>query len=223
MTPGAAVDWSGLTGVARGQGLAIDAAALDRVERYFAELLRWRSRVNLVGPSDPQRIADELVADAAPLAGQLVPGDLLLDIGAGSGLPGLVVALLRTDVRVELWEPRERRCAFLRAAAQAAGAENVRIVTRRAPEEGLTPRVPHSVLSARAVWRPATWLEIAGRTGAAGARVAVHGPPVAAPAGLRLVRVIEYTLPGDLHRALVLYEILGGANAKPGPRSVLGD
>jgi 16S rRNA (guanine527-N7)-methyltransferase len=62
-----------------------------------------------------------LVADVLAAASLPVPGRLL-DVGSGSGSPGLVFALLRDDLEVTLLEPRARRWAFLREAARAAGA-----------------------------------------------------------------------------------------------------
>jgi 16S rRNA (guanine527-N7)-methyltransferase len=152
-------------------------------------------------------VADELIADAVPLAAVLREGDSLLDIGAGAGLPGLVVALLRADVRVELWEARERRCAFLRAASQATGASNVTVAQRRAPEREPFERLPYRALSARAVWPPAEWLRIAARLGQPGAHVMLNGAALPAPAGMRLEREVAYSV-AALQRTLAVYEVM---------------
>ncbi|HEV8320430.1 MAG TPA: RsmG family class I SAM-dependent methyltransferase [Myxococcota bacterium] len=177
--------------------LAPDAS--ERLDRYLAELLRWRRVVNLVGPADPQRIADELIADALPLASVVANGDRLLDVGSGAGLPGLIVGLLRPASHVELWEPRERRAAFLRAAAQSTAATNVKIDCRRVgPREA---DLSHSIFSARAVWPPAEWLEVGARLSRPGARIVLHAdaaPPT--PPSLEALAPVDYWLTDPARR-----------------------
>ena len=200
-------DWTAFSGLAHELGIAVDQVALTALAEYLDELLRWRKAVNLVGPAEPQRIVDELLADALPLATVLTPQQTLLDVGAGAGLPGLVVASIRADVSIDLWEPRARRAAFLRAATQRLRLANVRTSERRL--EAGQAKLPFDVLSARAVWPPHEWLELA--TGAArpGALVAVHigmASPPQPPAGLTLEKQLPYRLPGDpAPRLLVLY------------------
>jgi 16S rRNA (guanine527-N7)-methyltransferase len=55
----------------------------------------------------------------------------ILDVGAGNGSPGLVLAALRPDLPVTLLEPRRRRWAFLREAARAMGRGSVDVRRER--------------------------------------------------------------------------------------------
>ncbi len=41
----------------------------------------------------------------------------MADVGSGAGLPGLVLAIVRPDLRVTLVEPMARRVAFLEEAS----------------------------------------------------------------------------------------------------------
>jgi 16S rRNA (guanine527-N7)-methyltransferase len=77
--------------------------------------------VNLTGARTPQERVATLVAPVLPAAPLPAAGPLL-DVGSGNGSPGLVLALLRPDLAVTLLEPRQKRWAFLREAARAAGA-----------------------------------------------------------------------------------------------------
>jgi len=198
--------WTGFRTLAERLGVAIDSVASQRLETYLREVGRWGKAVNLVGPSAPQRILDELVADALPLASILAHGQRLLDVGSGAGLPGLVLAVLCPTTQVELWEPRERRAAFLRAAVQLLGLTNARVLLRRL--EAGEGELPFDVLCARAVWPPAEWLRLASSITPRGGLVALQATaayPVC-PDGLVLERVLTYRLPEDsADRDLVLY------------------
>jgi 16S rRNA (guanine527-N7)-methyltransferase len=80
-----------------------------------------------------------LVAPVLPAMPLLRPGRLL-DVGSGNGSPGLVLALVRSDVDAVLLEPRAKRWAFLREAVRAAGAvARVEVVRARHDEYGGAP------------------------------------------------------------------------------------
>jgi 16S rRNA (guanine527-N7)-methyltransferase len=96
----------------------------------------------LAGPEAPTAVHDPAqslrvhVADS--LAGLEVPelrtAGVVADLGAGAGLPGLVLAAALPDARVVLVESVGRKCDFLRAAAAAMGLQNVEVVRARAEE-----------------------------------------------------------------------------------------
>jgi 16S rRNA (guanine527-N7)-methyltransferase len=81
---------------------------------------KWRRVVNLVGPEDWRDILEKLVVDSFHLASfldglPLPPDAACLDLGAGAGLPGLPLRMIRKDGRHVLVEAREKRAMFLRA------------------------------------------------------------------------------------------------------------
>jgi len=94
---------------------------------------RWNLRVNLTGAKSAGNRVRLLVAPVLPALAMPVPGRLI-DVGSGNGSPGLVLALLREDLRVVLLEPRTRRWAFLREATRAAGRDDVLVLRQRHDE-----------------------------------------------------------------------------------------
>jgi 16S rRNA (guanine527-N7)-methyltransferase len=58
----------------------------------------------------------------------------VVDLGSGSGLPGLVLALARPDLVVTLVEPMARRVEFLTEAVATLGIDHVTIVRGRAED-----------------------------------------------------------------------------------------
>jgi 16S rRNA (guanine527-N7)-methyltransferase len=67
----------------------------------------------LIGPREVPRLWDRHLLNCAALAEAIDEKETVADIGTGAGLPGLVLALVRPDLRVILVEPLERRCVFL--------------------------------------------------------------------------------------------------------------
>jgi len=73
----------------------------------------------LIGPREGERIWDRHIFNCLPVTQLLPEGASLFDIGSGAGLPGIVIALARPDLKVTLIEPLERRVEFLREAVAA--------------------------------------------------------------------------------------------------------
>ena len=114
--------------------------AEPRLRRYLDELYRWNQRINLTSipreEAESRHLAEarRLLVQAAP-----APGARVVDIGAGGGVPGLVMAILRPDLRVTLIESDRRKAGFLLQAAAVCECPQVRVDPRRAEEVGHDP------------------------------------------------------------------------------------
>ena len=134
--------------------------------------------MNLTGADTPERRVEVLVAPVLPALGRLSPGGLL-DVGAGNGSPGLVLALLDPGRAVTLLEPRARRWAFLKEAARAAGREEV-VALRERHDTYTGP--PAANVTLRALRQPLAALQ---PLVAEGGRVLIFGPPPGSEPGWR--------------------------------------
>jgi 16S rRNA (guanine527-N7)-methyltransferase len=101
----------------------------------YAELLMTAGVVRgLIGPREAPRIWERHLLNCAVVA-ELIPEDArVADVGAGAGLPGIVLAVARPDLSVILVEPLARRTAFLLEAATALGLARTTVVRARAEE-----------------------------------------------------------------------------------------
>ena len=94
----------------------VDDVSRETLEAFAKLLMRWTSRINLVGSADDFELWDRHIMDCTRLIDLIPPGRRrYLDIGTGAGLPGLVIAILRPDLEAILIEADRRKCAFLRA------------------------------------------------------------------------------------------------------------
>jgi 16S rRNA (guanine527-N7)-methyltransferase len=102
--------------------------ALERLARYGELLLERNREFNLTGARDAEAIAAHIV-DALtllPLVG--VDGELI-DVGAGGGLPGLPLAIVR-GMRVTSVDATAKKIAFVTDAMQQLGIEGDAIAAR---------------------------------------------------------------------------------------------
>jgi 16S rRNA (guanine527-N7)-methyltransferase len=80
----------------------------------------------LIGPREGERIWERHIFNCLPVTQLLPQGASLFDIGSGAGLPGIVIALARPDLKVTLIEPLERRVEFLKEATERLEIEVIR-------------------------------------------------------------------------------------------------
>jgi 16S rRNA (guanine527-N7)-methyltransferase len=101
----------------------------------------------LLGPREVPRIWSRHLLNCAALTDLLPAGARIVDVGSGSGLPGVVLAIRRPDLRVDLVEPMSRRAEFLQGTLAGLGLDaTVRVVRGRAED-------PHVLASVgRAEW-----------------------------------------------------------------------
>jgi 16S rRNA (guanine527-N7)-methyltransferase len=90
---------------------------------------------------DPARAADVHVADAlvALEVPELREAGRIADLGAGAGLPGLVLAMALPTAELVLVESAARKCEFMERAIEALELVNARVVRERAEawDEGI--------------------------------------------------------------------------------------
>ena len=112
---------------------AVFGPALDIARRY-AELLAGAGvERGLLGPREVDRIWDRHLLNSAVIAELLGPGERVIDIGSGAGLPGIPLAIARPDLDVVLLEPLLRRSEFLNEVVRELGLA-VEVVRGRAEE-----------------------------------------------------------------------------------------
>ena len=85
----------------------------EEISRYAEILATWGIERGLIGPKEGDRIWERHIANCIPITTLIEKGASLIDIGSGAGLPGIVIALARPDLKVTLLEPLQRRVDFL--------------------------------------------------------------------------------------------------------------
>lgn len=115
-------------------------AGLGTAQRYAALLASAGVERGLLGPREVDRLWERHLLNCAVVAELIEPGERVVDIGSGAGLPGLALAIARPDVTVTLVEPLLRRSTFLREAVAELGVA-VAVVRGRAEDAAVRDEV----------------------------------------------------------------------------------
>lgn len=148
-------------------------------EPRAASLAAELERSKELGFLGPGPVVDH-VRHAVPLAELLPRCALVVDLGAGGGVPGLVLLVARPDLRLVLLDSMARRCSFLRGAVANLGAdERVEVAEGRAEALAREPVRRHraDVVVARSFGSPPVTAECAAGFVRVGGRIWVSEPP----------------------------------------------
>ena len=158
----AKLDLNLLAAGAREFDLDLSPAQLDQFSRYADLLIEWNLRFNLTSIVDLRDIVIKHFLDSLSAARSIPPGPIkLIDVGAGAGLPGLAIKLVRPDIALTLLEATRKKCDFLKAVVDDLQLTPVQIVNGRAEEAGRAAehREAYDIAMARGVAAMPTLLE----------------------------------------------------------------
>ena len=150
----AKIDIALLAAGAREFDLDLSPAQLDQFARYADLLIEWNLRFNLTAIVDPRDIVIKHFLDSLSAIRSIPPGSIkLIDVGAGAGLPGIPIKLVRPEVSLTLLEATRKKCDFLQAVSDDLRLTQVHIVNARAEEAGRLEehREQYDIAIARAV------------------------------------------------------------------------
>ena len=120
-------------------GLSLDDGQAHRLLDYLALLAKWGGVYNLTAVRDPQEMLHHHLLDSlavvAPLCRHLTGRGLqtaqLLDVGAGAGLPGVVLAICLPLLQVRCVDTVAKKAAFVQQVAGALRLPNLQGIHAR--------------------------------------------------------------------------------------------
>jgi 16S rRNA (guanine527-N7)-methyltransferase len=179
-----AVDGDVLAAIQRGAerlSVPIEDEAAHHLAWLVDRLCHWNRAIRIMGRCTVMEAVERHVLDGLALLRVLDRPEVCartthwFDVGAGAGLPGLVLAIARPQLSVTMVEPVRKKIAFAQEIAHALSLSRVQIRAERL-EDVSCPITPTGVLS-RATFAPQEWLE-RGRAwvGAEGIVLVMMGP-----------------------------------------------
>jgi 16S rRNA (guanine527-N7)-methyltransferase len=115
---------------------------------YLALMAKWNKVYNLTSLRDPMQMVTHHLLDSLAAVPAFAGATNVLDVGAGGGLPGIVLAIARPDMAVSLVDTVHKKTAFLTQVKAELGLANVTVYTARV-EQLAVPR-KFDVITSRA-------------------------------------------------------------------------
>jgi 16S rRNA (guanine527-N7)-methyltransferase len=132
-------------------GLTLNDTQIAQLLGYHALIQRWNKVYNLTAIREPGEMLTHHLLDSlaiiAPLLRQTAGASIsMLDVGAGAGLPGVVVAICCPDIHVTCVDAVAKKMAFVQQVATELKLPNLKALHARV--ETLTDK--YDVITSRA-------------------------------------------------------------------------
>src|SRR4051794_12362684 len=117
------------------QALQVELSAVQagKLIDYLALLAKWNAVYNLTAVRDPAQMVTQHLLDSLAVVPAFTEADNVLDVGAGGGLPGMVLAIwagaARPEMRISMIDTVHKKTAFLTQAKAELGLDNVTVHT----------------------------------------------------------------------------------------------
>lgn len=127
--------------------LPLWSAQREQLMDYLALMAKWNSVYNLTSLRDPMQMVTHHLLDSLAAVSAFEGVKTVLDVGAGGGLPGLVLAIARPDMQVSLIDTVHKKTAFLTQVKAELGLANVSVYTMKVQD---LKAGPFEVITSRA-------------------------------------------------------------------------
>lgn len=125
---------------------------LAQLQDYLALLVKWNSVYNLTAVRDPLHMVSQHLLDTLAVLPAFRDAQNVLDVGAGGGLPGIVLALwaalVHPTMHISLIDSVHKKTAFLTQVKAELGLHNITVYSGRV--EQLQVERSFDVITARA-------------------------------------------------------------------------
>ena len=97
---------------------------------YQALIGKWNKVYNLSAIRDPIESIKKHFLDSLSIVPFIRPG-LLLDVGSGAGLPGIVIAIMRSNTNVFTIDSVGKKCRFMQTVKTELSLDNLTVINAR--------------------------------------------------------------------------------------------
>jgi len=129
-------------------GIGLNDTQRRQLMDYLALLAKWNATYNLTAVREPAQMVVQHLLDSLASIRAFDGATRILDVGAGGGLPGIVLAIARPDMQVALIDTVHKKTAFLTQVKVELGLRNVTVHTGRV--EQFQPAAKFELITSRA-------------------------------------------------------------------------
>ncbi|HIM55005.1 MAG TPA: 16S rRNA (guanine(527)-N(7))-methyltransferase RsmG [Gammaproteobacteria bacterium] len=127
--------------------LSLKSQQTEQLLSYLELMTKWNKTYNLSAIRDPQLGVKKHLLDSLSILPYINNGSLL-DVGAGAGLPGIVLAIMKPELSVSVLDSVGKKCRFMQFVKTQLQLDNLSVINERA--EVFKPQACFAQITSRA-------------------------------------------------------------------------
>jgi len=122
-------------------GIDLDEKAIQSLETYLIELLKWNQKINLTAIRSEKGIVVKHFLDSFSVNPYLPKHSSILDIGSGAGFPGIALKIVQPTLEVTLIDSVLKKVDFQKHILRLLGLKEVEAIHGRVQDKGILRRL----------------------------------------------------------------------------------
>ncbi len=119
-----------LTSGAQTMNIELNATQRTQLLHYLQLIIKWNKTYNLSAIRTMEAGVNKHLLDSLSII-PFIDQSPLLDVGAGAGLPGIVISIMKPKLAVSVLDSVGKKCRFMQFAKTQLGLNNLSVVNQR--------------------------------------------------------------------------------------------
>ncbi len=119
-----------LLGGAKKMNIKLDEEQLSKLLEYLTLITKWNKTYNLSAIRTMEEGVKKHLLDSLSIM-PFIGKSPLLDVGAGAGLPGIVISIMRPELSVNVLDTVGKKCRFMQFVKSQLGLKNLTVLNER--------------------------------------------------------------------------------------------
>ena len=132
-------------------GISLNQDQINKLDLYKDLLKEWNNKFNLTTIISDEDIYLKHFFDSLFIISKLNIHGSLCDFGTGAGFPGMVIAIIQSNIKIDLIESNGKKCEFLKEVQKKLNLNNVTIINDRMENYSRKVKEKYDYIVCRAV------------------------------------------------------------------------
>ena len=115
---------------AKRMNIELDESQSAKLLQYLELIIKWNKTYNLSAIRNLEEGVKRHLLDSLSVVSFIKSGSLL-DVGAGAGLPGIVISIMKPELSVTVLDTVGKKCHFMQFAKTQLALKNLTVVNQR--------------------------------------------------------------------------------------------
>lgn len=125
--------WASLAEGLAAYSLDFPEEQIEQLDRYRTTLWGWNEKMNLTRHTTIDKFITRDVVDSYELSKLIAQKSRVLDVGTGGGVPGLILAVIRPDLKISVCDSTQKKAKAVESMIEELGLK-IRVYACRSEE-----------------------------------------------------------------------------------------